>query len=100
MSKLEKMGFILTGLLIVILLGLIAFSGNGIMDYRKLLQKEKNVLSQIQLVERENQKLEGEINKIKTDAEYLNHLARHEYNMVEEGEFVFKNIQESKENKP
>ena len=100
MSKLEKTGFILTGLLIVVILGLIAFSGNGIMDYRKLLQKEKNVLSQIQLVERENQKLEGEINKIKTDAEYLNHLARHEYNMVEEGEFVFKNIQESKENKP
>ena len=90
MSIFEKTGFILTGLLILSLLGLIVFSGNGIVDYRELLRKEKDVLSQIEQVEQENRKLAGEINKIKTDAEYLNHLARHEYNMVEEGEFVFK----------
>ena len=90
MSIFEKTGFILAGLLILILLALIVFSDNGIVDYGKLTQKEKDVLAQIQIVEQENQKLAGEINKIKTDAEYLNHLARHEYNMVEEGEFVFK----------
>ena len=96
MSIVEKIAFISAGLLIVILLGLIVFSDNGIVDYKKLTKKEKKVLSQIQMVEQQNQRLAGEVNKIKTDAEYLKHLARHEYNMVEEEEFLFKDRPENK----
>ena len=99
MSILEKTGFICTGAFIIILLGLIIFSDHGILDYRQLIHKEKQILVKIQTIEQQNKKLEGEINTIKTDAEYLKHLARHEYNMVEKNELVFRYMPEKKEKK-
>jgi cell division protein FtsB len=96
MSTIEKTGFIFAVLLVFLLLGLIIFSENGVFDYRKLIQKEKNVHVQIGIVDRENRKLELEINKIKTDSQYVQHLARHEYNLVEAEEFVFRYIQKDR----
>ncbi len=90
MTTVEKAGLYLAVFFIVGLLCLIAFSENAVFDYRAIKQKEKGVLAQTRMVELENLKLEKEVNTLKTDMEYIKHLAKHEHDMIEEDELVFK----------
>ncbi len=85
---------------ILALLCLIVFSENGILDYRSIQKKERGVLDQTRMVELENQKLENEVNALKTDMDYIKHLAKHEHNMIEEDELVFKGKPDNKGNTP
>ena len=100
MTTVEKAGLYSAVLFIVVLLCLIAFSENGIFDYRTISMKEQGVQNQTRTVELENQKLENEINALKTDMEYIRHLAKHEHDMIEEGELMFKDKPDNKGNKP
>jgi|APMed6443717190_1056831.scaffolds.fasta_scaffold103007_2 cell division protein FtsB len=100
MTTVEKAGLYLAVLFIAALLCLIAFSENGIFDYRTITQKEQGALDQIRMVELENQKLENEIDILKTDMEYLKHLAKHEHDMIEEDELMFKDKPDNKGNTP
>ncbi len=100
MTTVEKTGLYLAMLFIVALLCLIAFSGNGIFDYRAIRQKEEVVQDQTRKVELENQKLENEVNALKTDMEYIKHLAKHEHDMIEEDELMFKDKPDNKGNTP
>ena len=90
MTVLEKIGFFLTVLLIVLLLFLIFFSRNGVLDYRNLKAKEASVDARILSVEKENQQLGKEIQSLKNDIDYIKHLAKHEHEMAEPGELIFK----------
>jgi len=91
MTIIEKSGFYFSILIMIALLSLIIFSQNGILDYNKLEQKNADVQDQVNKIELENQKLEKEIISLKTDMDYIKHLAKHEHDMAEEGELIFKN---------
>ena len=90
MTIIEKSGFYFSILIMIALLSLIIFSQNGILDYNKLEQKNADVQDQVNKIELENQKLEKEIISLKTDMDYIKHLAKHEHDMAEEGELIFK----------
>ncbi|WP_022668330.1 FtsB family cell division protein [Desulfospira joergensenii] len=97
MTVLEKIGFYLTVVLILLLLFLIFFSRNGILDYQELKAKEAGVTARISAVEKENKQLERQINSLRNDIEYIKHLAKHEHEMVEQGELIFKSKPEKKD---
>jgi len=100
MTTVEKAGFYLAVFFIAVLLCLMVFSENGILDHRTLSQKEQGAQDQTRMVELENHKLENEINMLKTDMEYLKHLAKHEHDMIEEDELMFKDKPDNKGNTP
>lgn len=90
MTIFEKYGFYLTIVGILVLLGLIVFSKNGVLDYRSLKEKELLISEQIKKKELENQRLENEVKSLKTDMNYIKHVAKHEHDMAEENELIFK----------
>jgi cell division protein FtsB len=100
MTSVEKVGLCIAVLFIAALLCLIAFSENGILDYRSIRQKEKGVQDQTRKVEVENQKLENEVNTLKTDMEYIKHIAKHEHDMIEEDELMFKDKPDNRGSTP
>lgn len=98
MTVIERIGFYLTALLILFLLVLIFFSRNGILDYRELKEKEAAVMARILDVEKENRQLERQIKSLQSDIDYIRHLAKHEHEMVEPGELIFKTKPQEKDN--
>ena len=91
MTMLEKTGIYASIVFILLLLFLIAFSKHGIFDYKKLKAKEMVIQGQMETIELENENLENEINSLKTDIDYIKHVAKHEHDMAEEDELIFKN---------
>ncbi len=81
----------------MILLGMIFFSTNGVMDYRVLKDKEARVAAQADKEAAENRKIEKEIKSLKHDINYIKHLAKHEHEMAEPDELIFKEKSEGKE---
>ena len=47
-----------------------------------------------------NQKIENEIQSLKTDMDYIKHVAKHEHDMAEEDELIFKDKSVNKRNTP
>ncbi|MFH2061007.1 MAG: septum formation initiator family protein [Pseudomonadota bacterium] len=99
MTKLEKTAVYFSIGIIIVMIFLIAFSEHGVFDYKEFKTKETAVLEQVRKVQAENQVLESEIQRLKTDIEYIKHIAKHEHDMVEEEELIFKD-QSDKRNKP
>ncbi len=60
------------------------------MDYSRLKTKQEQLERQATLAAHQNRNLEKEISKLKSDIEYIKHLARHEHDMVGPDELVFK----------
>ena len=100
MTLFEKAGFYVGILLTLVLLFLIFFSKNGIMDYGNLKKQEAGIAVQAAQAEKENRKIEKEINSLKHDMNYIKHLAKHEHEMAEPDELIFKNASERKDTKP
>jgi len=100
MTMVEKTGFYLSLLVFVILLFFIFFSRNGVFDYKTLNGKERIVLKQIQTIDQQNHTIETEIQRLKTDMDYIKHVAKHEHDMAEEGELIFKDKSGNKRNMP
>jgi len=100
MTMIEKIGVYVSIFIIMVLLCFIAFSKNGIFDYKMLKEKETVILEQTQAVDLENQKLEDEIKSLKTDMDYIKHVAKHEHDMASEDELIFKNKPVNKGNRP
>jgi cell division protein FtsB len=100
MTVFEKTAFYIGILLTLVLLFLIFFSKNGIVEYKKLKQQESEIAAQAVTVARENRKIEKEINSLKHDINYLKHLAKHEHEMAEPGELIFKDTADKKEKTP
>ena len=100
MTTVEKIGFYLGIGVALILLGLIFFSTNGVMDYRALKAKEAKVAGQAEKETSENSKIEKEIKSLKQDINYIKHLAKHEHEMAEPDELIFKEKSEGKEGSP
>lgn len=90
MTLLEKSGLYISGVIVIILLLLIIFARNGVIDYNELKNKENQVVTQSAVTNEKNHVLENEIKKLKTDTEYIKHVAKHEYEMAEKDEMIFK----------
>ena len=100
MTVFEKMAFYIGILLTLVLLSLIFFSKNGVMEYGKLKRQETDIAAQTVQSAKENRKIEREIKSLKHDFDYLKHLAKHEQEMAEPGELIFKNMVDKKEKTP
>ncbi len=96
MTSIEKFGFYASIVGIIMLLCLIVFSENGILDYRSLSDKEKMISERIDQKVKENQILEKEVKGLKADMNYIKHVAKHEHDMAEENELIFKEKSEPK----
>ncbi len=96
MTVLEKFGFYVSIAGIIALLCLIVFSENGVLDYQVLRDKEQKISEQIKEKEKENQVLENEVKSLKVDMDYIKHVAKHEHDMAEEDELIFKEKSEPK----
>jgi cell division protein FtsB len=90
MTLIEKAGLYFSIFIIIVLLSLIIFSKNGVLDYHKLEQDKVAMQDRVNIIESKNQKIEKEIISLKTDMDYIKHLAKHEHDMAEEGELIFK----------
>ncbi|THB80521.1 MAG: septum formation initiator family protein [Desulfobacteraceae bacterium] len=86
----EKLGVLFSVFVIIILFLLIVFGRDGLMDLKQLKQKEQEVLTQTHKIEEKNQVLAHEIHDLKTDPEYVEHVARHEHEMAAGDELVFR----------
>ena len=96
----KKIGFYLGIGVVLILLGMIFFSTNGITDFQALKQKEHRLSVQAETEARENRKMEKEIKSLKKDIEYIKHLAKHEHEMAEPDELIFKDKSKGKDTSP
>ncbi|MCA1785335.1 MAG: septum formation initiator family protein [Desulfobacteraceae bacterium] len=90
MTRMEKIGLYLAMGVALILLFMFIFSTRGVMDYNRLKARQELLESQAAIVDSQNSKMEKEILKLKTDIEYIKHLAKHEYEMAAQDELVFK----------
>lgn len=72
------------------LIYLIIFSSHGYRDYKNLKLKEIQVNQEIEVIESENKRLEDEIKSLKSDPEYIKHIAKQEQDMAEDREIIFK----------
>ncbi len=90
MSQTEKLGVVFMVFFIVVLLILIVFGPSGLMDYLNLKDKENKIHQQTARIQVENQKLAKQINDLKKDPEYIEHVAKHSHEMVTEDELIFK----------
>lgn len=90
MTRNEKAIILLSGSIILFLIYLIVFSSHGFIDYKTLKQQQRTIQDRIELIELENQKLKDEIRALKSDEEYLKHVAKHEHEMAEKDDIIFK----------
>ncbi len=74
----------------VILLFMFFFSTSGVMDYSRLKSRQDQLEAQAAIAKSQNLKMEKEIQRLKTDIEYIKHLAKHEHEMADRDELVFK----------
>jgi cell division protein FtsB len=100
LTSTEKTGVFVSFFVLLALLCLIIFSNHGVMDYRLLKEKEQTIAGQIRALDQENKTLEKEVRRLKTDLDYLKHLAKHEHDMAEEDELIFKDNTEKKRTSP
>ncbi len=100
MTVFENIFFYLGLVLTLVLVLFIFFSKNGVLEYRQLKQQEVAILAQEAQADKENQKIEKEIRRLKQDINYIKHLAKHEHEMAEPDELIFKDKPEKKETEP
>lgn len=86
----EKICFYLAMGGAVILLFMFFFSTRGVMDYNRLKSRQAQLEAQAAIADSQNSKMEKEILRLKTDLEYIKHLAKHEHEMAAQDELVFK----------
>ena len=75
-----------------ILLFLIIFSHDGIVDFCHLSKEKAYIESDNLKIEKKNLNLIIEINRLKNDKEYIEHVAKHEFGMANFDELVFRTI--------
>ncbi|PIE62946.1 MAG: septum formation initiator [Desulfobacter postgatei] len=90
MTCIEKICLYLALAGAVILFLMFFFSTRGVMDYHQLKSRQEELEARTAIAVRQNSKLEKEILRLKTDIEYIRHLAKHEHEMAARNELVFK----------
>mgnify|MGYP006433076567 CR=1 FL=1 len=86
----EKFFLSCTGMIFLLVLALIVFSKNGLLDYTRLEKEKAAVLRENAKIQSRNQSLLREIRRLKRDPDYIRHVARHDMGMSAENEVIFK----------
>ncbi|MCK5837510.1 MAG: septum formation initiator family protein [Desulfobacula sp.] len=100
MTRIEKIGLYASIGILVAVLCLIVFSKNGLLEYKVLRGREMAIQDQTRVIDLANQKLENEIQSLKTDMDYIKHVAKHEHDMAEADELIFKDKSGKKRDTP
>ena len=82
--------------ILFVLLFFIIFSHNGIVDYYHLSQAKQSVLIENEKIEEKNLQILRQINRLKNDKVYIEHVAKHEFGMAGIDELVFRTISNKK----
>ena len=98
MSVFEKLGIVFSVFILIVLGLLIIFGKHGLMDFRQLKAKEDKIILETQQIESENRKIAKEIHALKNDLDYIEHVARHEHEMADPGDLIFKIKKDKVEN--
>lgn len=72
------------------LVALGVFGNNGIITYTQLRRSYNDMQIRIEKLDRENEKMAGEIELLKNDPEYIEHIAREELGMIKPGEILYR----------
>ena len=73
-----------------ILLGVIIFSDNGLMELRRLQKEHRRITQQNMHLMQMNYRLHRTIQRLKNDPAYVEHIARKELGMVGTHQIIFK----------
>jgi cell division protein FtsB len=66
------------------------FGARGFLAMRRQQQEKEKLQQEIQQIEQQNRSLGGDIQRLKTDPEYIERLAREQHGLARPGEHVFK----------
>lgn len=72
------------------LIGIVFFSQNGYVDYRKLQEKKAGLIEENRQSRAENYRLRRQAGRLKNDWTYIEHVARTEFGLVDSNEVVYK----------
>ena len=96
-KKKTKWYLLLWPLLVVASVLVIIWSPNGLLHLRHLHVEHQTLIQSNLALEKENQRLYGEIGRLRNDPAAIEHLARQELGLVKDGELIFQFISPSPE---
>ena len=82
--------------ILFVLLFIIIFSNNGIIDCYHLSQAKQGILFENKKIENKNLQLLRQIHRLTHDKIYIEHVAKHEFGMAGADELVFRTISNKK----
>lgn len=91
----KKWGWLLGFLLLLALLLLLSTGKRGFIQQLRISHKKKQLTKEIEMLQKEKEDLEEEIEKLKTP-EYTEKIAREKYGMAKKKEKVYRVIPEEK----
>lgn len=96
LNKKEIITFFLYLVPIIFILVLwLGFGDRGLLNLHRMEKERDEYIERIQRLEKENQRLWAEINRLRTDREYIESLARKKLGLLKENEVIFKFKNES-----
>ncbi|MFP4445177.1 MAG: FtsB family cell division protein [Desulfosudaceae bacterium] len=92
----SRIVFALVGIALLWLAGMILLGKNGYLDYRELKQRQNRITVENRAAAEENDHLRRRVLRLKSDPDYIEHVARKELGMVEPEELIYKYKSEDK----
>jgi len=91
LNKREKRALLRFVLAVIVLslLFLVFAPGRGLLSYRKLKKEVQTLVRDNKMLQQRNIELADEIERLKNDEAYLEHLAREKYGMLKKNEEVY-----------
>lgn len=90
------------GFIVILFLGLLVswlgFGERGFFHLYRMEQERQAYIEKIQSLERANQELLEQIERLQKDKEYIESVARRELNLVKKDEIIYRFNQEKKDN--
>lgn len=72
------------------LVGLILFGQNGYIDYLHLKAQKNALVMENKEAEEDNRELRRQVTRLKSDIDYIEHIARKELGMIADDEIIYK----------
>ena len=94
-TKKRKWFLLLWPLLVLASVLTIIWSPNGLLHLRQLHQEHQALVQKNLILEKENHRLYGEIDRLRNDPAAIEHLARQELGLVKDGELIFQFVSPS-----
>ena len=79
---------VVVGVLVLLILGFTIFGENGLINLIRYKKRTQTLIQEVTRVKAENERLQEEVRRLKSDPAYIERLAREELGMVKPGERV------------